>query len=179
MIKTYFKKNACPSHQRGYTLVETLVYLAIFIIMSLIIVSLILSVLESNKYVKPSSSLSRSAVSVLEVMSKEIRGARSIDITNSIFATTTGSLQLNSVDSNGNQRLVKFYLASASISIMENGVFFGPLSTADVVVTGLIFNLATSTADSLLKIELDLTAGNGKYQKTEKFYNSVKLRTDN
>jgi type II secretory pathway pseudopilin PulG len=172
MIKISNKK-------KGYTLIEALVYVAIFILVSAIIVGLLLSVLETGRQISPVNSLSRDSSSVLEVISREIRRAKSVDIGNSIFNVSTGSLQLNTLDITGNPRTVRFYLDGNTVKINENGEYVGPLNSSDVMVTSLIFNLATSTKQDLVKIEIDLMAGEDKYQKSEKFYSSVKLRVDN
>jgi len=172
MIKSFQSKS-------GYTLVEALIYIAVFVVMSLVIIVLILAVLETSRRVTPMNSLSRMAVSSFEVITREIRRATSIDTANSSLATSTGSLQLNTLDAGGNARIAKFYLNSGLIKIDENGTYLGPLSTSDVSVNALIFNLATSTKKNLIKMELNLSAGSGKYQKTEKFYSSVQLRADN
>ena len=158
---------------------EALVYIAVFVMMSFIIVELIISILETNKQVSPLTSLSRGAVSSLEVMTREIRQSTSVDTVNSTFNTVNGALQLNTQDINGEPRVVRFYLDSGVVKINENGAYLGPLSSSDVHVNSLIINLATSTKQNLLKIELDMTAGVGKYQKNEKFHSSVGLRTDN
>lgn len=155
----------------GFTLVEALIYIGTFVLLSAIIVSLIFSVLETNKYVSPLNAVSRSAVSILEIMTKEIRGAKSVDITN--------GLQLSSTDDEGGQRLLHFYLSSGQVLLAENGLTLGPLSASGVTVNNLLFNLATSTPEDLLKIELQLSAGNGPYERNETFYTSIKLRTDN
>ena len=172
MIKFFVNK-------KGYTLVEALVYIGVFILISSVIVSLILSVLETNQQASPMNSLSRGAVSVLEPITKEIRGARSVDFVNSSFGTSTGNLQLNTLDISGNLRTVRFYLNSKTVKIDDNGTYLGPLNSSDVSVTALIFNFATSSEQTIIKVELDLTAGSGAFQKSEKFYTAVGLRVDN
>lgn len=166
-------------YKQGYTLVEALIYIAVFVILSFAVMSLLLSVMETNRKSSPINALSRGATSALEIITREIRGATSLDALNSDFATSSGRLSLNSLDASDNPRTVMFYLESGQVKIQENGVYIGPLSPSDVAVTALYFNLATSTGQSLLKIELDMSAGSGNYQKSDKFYSSVSLRTDN
>lgn len=167
------------NNKKGYTLIESLVYITIFLFVSVIIIELILSVLETHRQVTPINTLSREAVSSLEQLTREIRGATSVDMANSVFATSSGSLQLNTTNQTGDLRTVKFYLDLNKVKIDDNGLYLGPLSSDLVTVTSLIFNLATSTKQDLVKIELSLTAGSGDYQKSETFYSAVKLRTDN
>lgn len=172
-------KNLAKNKIRGYTLVEALIYIAIFVLISLVTVTLILSVLDTNRRASPLNALSRGAVSALEVISREIRMAKSIDTINSVWATSTGSLQLNSLDAEDNSRTVRFYLDTGLVKVDENGTYLGPLSSSEVLVTGLTFNLATSTGQNFVKITLNLTAGEGANQKNDTFYSAVSLRTDN
>ena len=179
-MNNFFKKNnSRVSFKRGYTLVEALIYIAIFIIMSSIIVSLILSILETNRQVLPINSLSNNATSALEIMIKEIRAAVGINVANSVFSDSNGVLDLNTLDADGRPREAKFYLDSGTLKFDEGGIYLGPLTASDVLVTSATFDLATSTNESLIKIELDLTSGISKYEKSEKFYSSIKLRTSN
>lgn len=175
MIESFFKKN----NKKGYTLVEALVYIAVFILMSFLVVTLILSIGETNKEVSPLNSLSRNAVSVLELLTREIRSSNNIDTANSRFNDANGVLQLNTQDADGYPRTVKFYLESGVVKLAENGTDLGPLSASEVFVNGLTFNLASSTSQALVRVELDLTAGSGKYEKTDKYFSAVGLRTDN
>lgn len=172
MIKIYKQK-------KGYTLIEALVYIAVFVMISFIVVSLLLSIFETSRHTVPLSSINRGAVSSLEIMTRRIREAKSVDTINSLLGTTNGSLWLNSLDKNGNPETAKFYLESGVIKVSENGVYLGPISPSEVNVGALIFNLATSTNQSLVKIEIGLSAGSGDYKITEKYYSSVRLRVDN
>jgi type II secretory pathway pseudopilin PulG len=140
----------------GYTLVEALVYIAIFVLMSTVIVSLVLTILETSRRVSPLNNLSRTAVSSLEFITREIRKSSSVNV--------------------GTKRI---YLDSGIIKIEDNGVYVGPLSSSDVTVTALNFVLATSTKQDLVKVQLSATAGAGKYQKSDTFYTAIKTRINN
>jgi len=163
----------------GYTLVEILVYIAVFVMISFVVVSLITSVLETNRQATLLNSLTHEAVSSLETITRTIRGADSVDVANSVFSSANGILQLLTISQDLSPKTVKFYLGSGVVKTDENGTYFGPLSSNSATVTALIFNLATSTKNNLVKIELDLQTGSGKYLKSEKFYSSTELRADN
>jgi hypothetical protein len=147
--------------KKGYTLVEALIYIAVFVFMSMVIVSLILTILETGRRVTPLNDLSRTAVSSLEFITREIRKSNTVDVSTGTFDTT------------------RVYLDSGVIKIDEDGVYTGPLSSNDVVVNALTFTLATSTKQDLIRIKMEATAGEGKYQRSETFYSAVKLRVDN
>lgn len=135
----------------GYTLVEALVYIAVFVMMSTVIVSLTLTILETSRRVSPVNALSRTAVSSLEFITREIRKSGGANI----------------------------YLDSGVIKLEKDGVYVGPLSPSEVIVTAFTLTTATSSKQDLVRIELGLTAGEGKYQKSETFYTAVKTRVAN
>lgn len=171
--------NKIHKYKKGYTLIEALIYIAVFIVISVVVIALIMSILETSREVSPINSLSRSAASSLEKITREIRSASSLDLPNSILGDSSGVLSLNTLDINNIPKIVKFYLDSDIVKINENSVYIGPLNSADTKVTAIFFNLATSSNQNLVKIEMDVTAGNGKYEKSEKFYSSVVVRSEN
>ena len=181
MIKPYNFKKGQQIYlvRQGYTLIEALIYLAVFIVVSSIIVSLIWSVTKTSRQVTPLNSISRGAVSSLEVITREIRGAASVDLVNRVFSTSTGILELVTVDNQGNLGKVKFYISSSTVKMDKDNIYLGPLSSNNVSADTLMFNYISSSTQNLIKIELGLSSGTGAYKKSEKFYSSVRLHVSN
>jgi type II secretory pathway pseudopilin PulG len=163
----------------GFTLVEIIIYLAIFVLLSIVIIDALLAVQKTNRNVIVYNGLTTNAVSVLEKITKETREAVSVDVANSVFATSSGVLQLNTLDNSDTAHVIRFYQDSGIVKMDLDGQYFGPLMTNSAITTALIFNLATTSTSTLVKMELDLTAGQGVYQKSEKFYDSIMLRLNN
>ncbi len=147
--------------KKGFTLIEVLIYIGVFIFISTVIVSLIISIMDTSRRVSPVNALSRTAVSSFEAITRTIRGAEQIDVSTGAFDTT------------------RFYLEDGVIKISENGVYTGPLSASDATVTALTFSVATSTKYNLVSIDITATAGAGENQKTETFSTAVRTRVDN
>ncbi|MEI6528343.1 MAG: prepilin-type N-terminal cleavage/methylation domain-containing protein [bacterium] len=173
MIKLNKKTNS------GFTLIETLIYLAIFILISAGIIDLLFAIQKTNRNVAVLSGLSTNAVSVFERITKETREAISVNVASSTFATSSGVLQLNTVDVSDVPHVTKFYQNSGQVKMDIDGLYFGPLMTNSATSTALIFNIATTSTSTLIKMELDLMAGTSTYQKAEKFYDSITLRLNN
>ncbi len=177
MIKTNnFKRDSkIYLDKKGYSLIEALIYLSIFVVVSSVIISLIWSMIRMNRQVTPLNSISRAAVSSLEAINREIRGAVRVDLINSIFSTSTSSLELITQGDQGFPGRVKIYLSSGVIKMDKDNIYLGPLSPNNVNVDALTFNYISSSTQSLIKIEIDLSSGVGEYRKTENFYSSSRL----
>jgi type II secretory pathway pseudopilin PulG len=173
LIKIFLRQKS------GFTLVETLIYLAIFILLSAGILDVFFAIQKTNRNVTILNNLNINAVSVLEKITKETREATSVDLANSIFGANSGVLQINTLDDSNVPHIIKFYKDNNLVKMDLDGQYFGPLMTDSATSTALIFTLATSTAGTLIKTELDLISGQEIYQKSDKFYEAVMLRLNN
>jgi type II secretory pathway pseudopilin PulG len=167
------------NYQDAFTLVETVIYLAIFILVSAGIVDLIFAIQKTNRNVTVLNGLSLNAVSVLEKITKDTREATGLDLANSILNATSSTLQLNTVDISETPHLTKFYLTNGLVRMDLDGQYFGPLMTTNATATALIFNVSTTSTSTLVKMELHLSAGDSVYERSEQFYDSILLRLPN
>lgn len=138
--------------KNGYTLLETVVYIAILAVIAVMALGSIFSIYRALGQTLVERKLILNGDVALETMIREIRAASSVD-PSSVLGTHPGTLKVGSKT-------------------------FSPsnFTTSDVSVTNLIF-YATSTANSaIVKIELSLQAGSGVFQKTKNFYGSAVMR---
>ena len=173
----FFKKINNQKH--GFTLVETIFYLTFLVIFIGIVITLIVSLAKTYQTIQATKNLESSAVFSLERMTRDIRNAISVDVGNSVLASTTkGVLTLNTTDAGGESQTIKFYVASntGAISVDEDGSYVGPLTLSGVVVNQLEFQLATSTNSQAVKINLSLTSVEGSASTTKNFYSTIVLR---
>jgi type II secretory pathway component PulJ len=161
---------------RGISLIETLVYVTILILVSLLVVSALSSLGRSYRLMHQAEAIERTALVALERMGREIRGASSIDTAQSTFDSSNGSLALNTEDENGNSVTLRFYLSSGRVRIEENAVDQGPLSPLDVSVTSLVFRRISTPESEAVKIEMEVTSSEEGDTKVRKFYSTVTLR---
>lgn len=170
LIKKELKKN------RGLTLIEIIVYVALLALLMVIIISSLLQVSNIASETKAFRALRGSSLNSLGRMTYEIRLAQSTNLSTSIFDANPGRLKINTTDINSNPRTVEFKINGTNLEFIENSVAKGFLTTADVNVTSLIFRRQVTAKGDAIKIELILQNKNSKNSYTEKFYKTVVMR---
>jgi Tfp pilus assembly protein FimT len=161
---------------KGYSIVEMLVYLAIFTTVSIFIINSMIVVLGSFATTRTNRDLLESGSITMERISREIRQSKSVDIVNSTLGSSPGVLQLNSTDSAGNAMIVKFIVSSGALNLYENGTSIGNLLGQNVSVSSLIFRRIATTNGEAVKIELTLQDTYSKNNQSQNFYNTIILR---
>lgn len=161
---------------KGYSIVEMLVYLAIFTAVSIFIINSMIVVLGSFATTRTNRDLLESGSIAMERISREIRQSKSVDIVNSTLGSSPGVLQLNSTDSAGNAMTVKFVISSGALNLYENGTSIGNLLGQNVSVSSLIFRRIATTNGEAVKIELTLQDVYSKNNQSQNFYNTIILR---
>lgn len=159
-------------NKNGYSLVEILIYLAIFTAVSILVINSFLIILSSSNQTNMNRKILESGTYSMERISREIRQATSIDTVNS----TASILVLNSHGSNGSAVVVKFSNENGTLKIYQNNISAGNLLGNHLSLTNLIFRRIVTTQGEAVKIEMSLTYSDGKNTKTENFYDTIILR---
>ncbi|MDO8565087.1 MAG: prepilin-type N-terminal cleavage/methylation domain-containing protein [bacterium] len=162
--------------QRGFSLVEMLVYITVLVFMLVIIIQVVVSLTKSDRIIKSLRNIENSAVLGIERISREMREAESINVGESILGTHPGKLVLQSTDQSGNPRTVEFYLSSGQLILKENAVVLGPLTGSDAEITGLIFNRFSGTNSEGVRVEMTIESGTSTAYRTKKFYSTSIIR---
>jgi len=160
----------------GYSLVEIMVYLAIFTALSVLVINSFIVILSSFNITNMNRKLLESGVVSMERISREIRQAKNIDIANSSLGSSPGILQLNSTDGSGNSMIIKFIDENGNLYLYKNNTLQGNLLGQNVTITSLIFNRISTTQGEAVKIKVTLQYSGGHKTKSENFYNTVILR---
>ncbi len=162
---------------RGFTLVEMIIYIAFFAILSVVAINATIMVMRSFYSLRITQSISQSATTAMERMSREIRSAYNINTANSTFDTSPGRLTVLTKDEIGTLLTVEFYVTAGNqINMKINGADQGSLMTKTVSVTNLIFRQITTTNTKAVKIEMTLTDNRSGITKTNKYYDTIVLR---
>ena len=162
--------------KNGYSIVEILVYLAIFTTMSVIVINYFIVVLGSFHVTRTNRDLLESGAISMERIAREIRQADSVDVANSTLSSSPGVLQLNSTNSSGTPMIIKFSVTNGALNLYENGSLIGNLLGQNVAVTTLMFRRVTTTNGEAVKIELTLQDTESDNNQSENFYNTIILR---
>ena len=137
---------------RGYTLLETVVYVGILAVIAVLVLGSVLSIYQGFGKVRVERNLALNGDIAMETMLRSIRSATSTDTSVSVFGVHRGVLKIG-------------------------GTKFSPQDLIlGVDITNLIFYRAVSTNSEIIKIEMTLRAGNGIFQKSRNFYGSAVLR---
>jgi prepilin-type N-terminal cleavage/methylation domain-containing protein len=162
--------------KKGFTLIETLIYLAILATVFVLFTNIILSVNRSYAVIGETQMLDSAAIIAMDRMTREVREATSVDSVNSIFNSNPGALSVNQVDQNNNTSNVIFRVNNRRLSMVRDGQNTGELLPLGVGVSSLVFVSINNASSKAVKIEMELTGNYGSVVKTQKYYSTVILR---
>jgi len=160
---------------RGFTLIETVVYIVILGMLFTVIVTAVVNVISLYHVFDVRRDIQDSALASFDRITREIRSARSVSTSGSVFNSHPGILVV-STNQGGVPIVRQFSLDNGVLHLYEEGVDQGPLTSADVTVTNLVFEYSENEHTDLVKITMQLQAGNGDIQETKNFYVSTVLR---
>lgn len=165
------------SARRGFTMVEMVIYIAFFAMLSVLSVNATILVMKSFYTLRITQNISQSATTAMERMSREIRNAYDVDTLNSTLAPTSpGRLTLLTKDASGNPSSVEFYVTGSQLNMKVGGIDKGSLMTKSVTLTNLVFYSISTTNSKAVKIEMSLRDSRSDIVKTVKFYDTIVLR---
>jgi type II secretory pathway pseudopilin PulG len=162
--------------QKGYTLIELLVYITVLSFMMIVVVGSLLGISRVYRKVRIVELVHSNISSSVETISREIRTSTSADTGSSTFDSTSGVLKLNSVDLNGASKTVTFSLSSGQVVMLEDGVSLGPITSSNATVTEMYFEHLDQASSEAVKFYITISVGTGEFQKTETFYDTVVMR---
>ncbi len=160
----------------GFSLVEMLFYVAILTFALLAMLQTLIVITRSYAVLKSVQRIEQESAFSLERLVREVRNANAVDDAGSTLGTSPGKLLLNSTDTAGTARTVEFSVANGKLSLKENGVVTGVLTSSTTAVTNLVFRKITTARSKGVKIEMTFTSGTGRTLRTENFYATAVLR---
>jgi len=164
------------SHQKGFTLIETLIYVSILVVVAVFVVNALLSLADVSRHLAVSQSLNRSASLSLERMVRDIREAKNINLAESTFNTSPGTLEVVVPDGAG-EKTVHFSVSNGgALAVSEDGAFVGNTTRGSTEVTNLIFRQASNGTSTVIKIEMSLESVFKDVTKSASFYGSAVVR---
>jgi type II secretory pathway component PulJ len=172
-MKNFFLKNKSQiaGHNRGFTLIESVIYTALVISLSVLLITMLSVMYRVFSESRATRDLLTSSQGVMERMTREIRGATSIDTVTSVFGTSPGTLKLNKASTT-----VQFALSSGAVAFTDNGTLAGNLTSSQVTVTSLIFRKIVTTNSSAVRIEMTLRSLRAPSSRTITVYDTAVLR---
>lgn len=172
----YFTLKTKSSAEKGFSLVEMLIYIFILTIILAVVTNSIYSLSKSYRSIRSADTLEASAMSSLDRIVREIHDATSVDTALSTLDTSPGVLMLNTTDEAGVATTIKFLVTSQALRVQEAGVDVGPLTDSSARVTSLIFRSITTAQSKAVKVEMTIESGVGSSYKSRNFYSTAVLR---
>ncbi len=148
---------------KGYSVVEIVVYIALFAILSITVTNSLLVMVKAFSATAVEADFLTNA-NVMERMTREIRKATEVNVVSS------SDIQLTSANS------AEFKLLNGNLQLIENGTLTGNLNAPNIVVSSLDFVLIATPVGKAIKIEISVTDTKDKNGRTESFYGTVSLR---
>ena len=133
-------------------------------------------IVRSYGSLKNAQRIEQEASLSMERMLREVRDSSSVDDAGSVLTTHPGELLLNTTDAAGAARTVEFYLDNGKLSLRENGVVTGLITSNRTSVSSLVFRKITTARSKGVKIELTMQSGAGASARSESFYTTAVLR---
>jgi Tfp pilus assembly protein PilW len=156
---------------RGFSLVEVLVYMAVFVVVAGAMVTTFLSFDTVFLRNRTERVLTHEARASLEYISRAIKQADSINAGLSAFDTSPGALAL--IDGATTTRL---YVSGGVLMLSVNGSDVGPLTSDAVTIEDITFNHQSGTVSDFVRVGLTLSTSNKAASTTKTFYTSGVLR---
>jgi len=163
---------------RGFSLIETVVYVALFGLITIGVLRLVLGVSFNAAEIRSERRIASAGELGLETLGREIRAASEVTLASSVFGSSPGTLTLKTVTSpsDATEVIRTFSLSSSRLTRQDAS---GPeefLTPADVNITNLTFwHSATSTSE-MVSFQVTIEAGQGRAFESKTFYGSAVLR---
>lgn len=159
-------------HHAGFTLIEMLVYLAIFIVVSVAAVGFLLSLDDLIDQYRIETALYRSGTNAMEQILLSIRQGDRVDLINTIqHASSTGKITLENTSTS--TTLTK----SGSELLLEiNSVEYGNVLNSNITVEDFTVYQYSLGDGEFVRVKLELSATQGSTTKSATFYGGASVR---
>jgi len=170
-----------PLQQSGFTLIETLIYIAIvgMVVTSIVSFSLAVSSTRTKTYVV--QEVQANTRIALEIIGQKIRMADSVDVASSTFGTDPGVLVLRMSDGSIDPTIIDLDSDDGFLRIKEGSDSPLYLTSKQVVVDSLLFtNLTASSSHGNIRVEMNASFNDPgtsvEYNYTQNVQTAVMLR---
>lgn len=157
--------------ENGYAVLELLFYIAIFVVLAFVVINSIIMMSRAFRETSIHAELLQGG-SIMERMSREIRQASGIS---SISST---DLSLNTTDSAGANKVLRFALSGTNIQLWDAGNNVGNLNPPNVVVSSLSFTQITTAQGQAIKVSMTIQSSRDTSSRNVDFYDTIVLRGD-
>ena len=177
---TYMNNISNQKKNKGFSLIEVIVYFSILTVISVLVVGNIFSLFKSYNTVRANQEIEYNAINILDKLTRDTRDAAFVNTSDSSFSVAQGAVSLNiaSTTDSTASNTAKFYLTGGKLKYKKDGVDFGNLSTNNVTVSNFKIYYISATSTEAIKVELgiDITPHLNSTTITKNFYTTIQLR---
>lgn len=169
-MNKYFKK---IKNIKGFSLIEIIIYLALLIIVSVLVIQNLISLFKNYNVVKTNQEIEYNAINIIDKISRDVKSSKNVIVNESIFSIPQGAVSLNTASGT-----VKYYLEENKIKYMKNGFYFSNLSTKNIIVDNFKLYYINATNTEAIRLELGLRSKahlNSDFI-NKNFYTTIQLR---
>lgn len=141
---------------KGYSIIELLVYIALFVTISLVVMQSLLFILKTYATARAYRTLQQNGELVMERLTREIRQASSFAPAASVLASSPGTLALSGEEANATPYTASIGVSNGIVEFTKTGVT-GPLSSNEVIVNELIFWHIDTVTEDAMRVQLVLS----------------------
>lgn len=160
----------------GYSIVEILIYVALFATLSIAVINSFIVVVSSFSSTRVNRNLLESGSTIMERISREVRQSYAIDVSGSTFGTSPGVLYMNTTSTGGSNTTVKFVVENGLLNMYNGSSLVGSLNSPSISIQSIIFRKISTAESEAVKIELTLEDTTSKTSRSENFYDTIILR---
>ena len=163
--------------QKGFTLIELIVYAAILSLILLSTTLLYYTVSEAKRKNRITAEVESQGIQLTEIITQTVRNAKAINSPAVGATATTLSLQMAAAGVNPSL----FTFGSNKLTITEGAGSAVDLNNDKVKLNNLIFeNHSLATTPGIINFSFDISynnsSGNAKYDFSKKFYGAASIR---
>ncbi len=160
--------------QKGFSIMEIIIYLALLIIVSVLIIQSIISLFKNYNIVKTNQDLESTAINILDKINRDVKNTQDISIDKSVFLNPHGTLFLV----NSSSSTIKFVLENENLSYYTNDNFVANLSNKNIIVNNFKLYLIQSTTTKAIRVDLGLNAKTSTHDEivNKNFHTTIQLR---
>ncbi|MDP2676322.1 MAG: prepilin-type N-terminal cleavage/methylation domain-containing protein [bacterium] len=169
------KKKA--KQQKGFSLVEMIMYVGVVAVVFVVVVNMTLSVASIWNNARVKRNIITQGGSALERILYELRLANSVDAAGSVFGVSPGTVKVNTIVSpdDATPTTREFFADASALKLRENGT--DTFLITDVTITNLIFyRIENADTSEAVRVVLTIEDGNRTSKQTQTFYGAAVLR---
>ena len=162
-----------PFKQSGYSLLELLIYIALFTFLSVVLVQSLITVMKTYAQAQSYRALQNNGELAMERITRELRNGSTAST--SACVATPGTLSIASSDASGDTHTTVFGVNTGRVQLTIDGASPSDITTDEVAVSSLTFCRFTTPVGSAVKAVLVLTTTKGVIVSAP-FYTTIVLR---